>query len=302
MKARLLSALTFLSVCFPAHSALISNDYFTLWQYYSVAPNTGLGDTPSWLTYVDNIRAAASSTGLGSAGDPNTPGYFTTTPSEITIDQAVVTDATGPGLTLATGARRFNSWRGQANPGEVFGAAFANEYGSRIHTPLLLVTDDTPITITSIEWGAFSTAYGGYFNTGNWTTWGTSRVGVSSYGANGVLGGGDDVYLTSGEMNTSAILAVIATGTGYAHQMSQQFNVTPWDPSLPDEEIFTEYLAQWGNIAWDFRMDYAVNFTASSNPYFQTLTGDTLVVVPEPGTFGLISMASILMLSRRRRR
>jgi len=120
MKARLLSALTFLSVCFPAHSALISNDYFTLWQYYSVAPNTGLGDTPSWLTYVDNIRAAASSTGLGSAGDPNTPGYFTTTPSEITIDQAVVTDATGPGLTLATGARRFNSWRGQANPGEVF--------------------------------------------------------------------------------------------------------------------------------------------------------------------------------------
>jgi hypothetical protein len=102
-------------------------------------------------------------------------------------------------------------------------------------------------------------------------------------------------------MNTSAILAIIATGTGYAHQMSQQFNVTPWDPSLPDEEIFTEYLAQWGNIAWDFRMDYVVNFTASSNPYYQTLKGDTLVVVPEPGTFGLISIASILMLSRRRR-
>jgi hypothetical protein len=179
MKARFLSILALISASsIPAHSALISNDYFTLWQYYSVAPNTGLGDTPSWLTYVDNIRAAASSTGLGSAGDPNTPGYFTTTPLNITIDQAVVTDATGPGLTLATGARRFNSWRGQANPGEVFGPAFANEYGSRIQTPMLLVTDDTPITVTSIDWGAFSTAYDGYFNTGTWNTWGTSRVGV----------------------------------------------------------------------------------------------------------------------------
>lgn len=273
---------------------------FTMWQEYSVGPNAQSGGTPGWLSYVQNMRDAVTPSGFASAGDPSTPGYYSTTNDLVPLSQMV---STGPGTSTAT-ARRFNSWHGKANPGAVFGPAFANEYGNYLYTPLLIVTSGVPITISSIDRAVYSAALGAGspWQTGTWTTFGNSRVGVTSFGLDGVLGGGDDVYVTNGNMVDTDIVAMFATGIGNAMQLTRQFDGTPWPVSIPDEDIYPTYFNQWGSFVLDYRVDYTVNYSKGGGPVVvEGLTGSDIEVVPEPSTIGLGALACLGFLARRRR-
>lgn len=310
-----------ISLPWAASAVMISNADFTAWQTVSIAPNMGLGANASVLAYVDNVIAASSATGFAaSAGTPNTPSYFQISPvgytpsNYIPLEQVVVSDATGSIGNPNPGPRFFNSWLGQADPGTVFGSAFANETGSRVHLPMLLVTTGGPITVNSIQRDSWSVEQNGGatpFSSSTLTTWSYGRVGVTSYGSDGVLGGGDDTYVTSGSMNASPVLAVIWTGTGWGMQMSQQYDNTPWDAGLPDDQIFNNYAAQWAQaswsggppapLVWDARADYTINYVDSqSQASSATLNGEFIYVsIPEPATLGLFGMA-LLALRRMR--
>jgi hypothetical protein len=283
-----------------AHAASVVTADFTLWQEYSVAPSFEADTVAGWQAYVNNIRQAATSSGFVSAGDPSTPGYFALSSVEIPLSQWV---SSGP-FPFDAEDRIFNSWHGQANPGAAFGAAFANEYGTFLHTPLLLVTTTGPITVTSINRTEYSEALSPgvpWFGPVAWTTWSAARIGVTSYGGNGVLGGGDDSYTTIGtNMNTVPVLAVIATGAGISSSISVQSDFTPWPISMPDEQIYSNYFNQVGNQIVDFRVDYTVNYTKGGGPLSTSLTGSNIDVVPEPSTLGFAAAACLSVLMRRR--
>ncbi|HUP04307.1 MAG TPA: hypothetical protein VMU19_09980 [Bryobacteraceae bacterium] len=81
----------------------------------SLAPN--FFGSPSWDGYTANAIYAIEN-GLTSYGDPNSPTYYSQA-NHFTPSQTIVTG--------------FPSWLGQTDPGSVFGAAFANELGNRMH-------------------------------------------------------------------------------------------------------------------------------------------------------------------------
>lgn len=79
----------------------------------SVAPNAF--GSPSYSGYVSNAIHAILN-GLPAYGNPNDPTYYQQQ-STIAPNQMIVTG--------------FPSWLGSANPGTVFGPAYANELGNR---------------------------------------------------------------------------------------------------------------------------------------------------------------------------
>lgn len=276
----------------PVEATTISNADFILWQEYSTGPNAVAPATPGWTDYVANVHASASASGIaGGVGDPATPGYFGFAPTIVPLEQVV---RTGPDLGNVNN-RTFNFWNGQTDPGTAFGAAFANEYGGFLYAPFLLVTTGGPITITSIDREGYSVAENGGGTPvipGTWTTWSSARVGVTSYGGDGVLGGGDDTYLTSGAIDASPVLAVIATGPGVAMFIERQFDGSPWPVETLDSEIFPTYVQQWNDnfgASYDYWIEYTVNYTTGSP---LSLVGDTVYIVPEPTSLAMAASAA----------
>lgn len=294
-------------------AATIAGTHFTMFQEYSVAPIFDYGGTPGWQDYLVNIKAAATPTGFVNAGNPSTPGYFEISNGIVPLSHVAVS-----GLDTSTSVtpRVFRSWRGVANPGAVFGAAFANENGSRLHSPLLVVSNGGPFTMTTLERKVYSefkqpggtpwqSATAPSPNTlPDLTTFSAARIGVTSFGGDGVLGGGDDTYITSGSMASTPLLAFITTGFGNGISLGQQYNGTPWSESVPNEDIFDTYFQQWqddlGNTPWDYRVEYKVNYTVASVPFSTTLSGDQINVVPEPSAWALAIAGSIALLRRKR--
>lgn len=296
------------------HAATIAGTHFTMFQEYSVAPVSDSGGTPGWASYLDNMKTAATPTGFVNAGDPSTPGYFEVSNGIVPLSHVTVTGF--PGSSTVT-PRRFKSWRGVANPGTAFGAAFANEYGSRLHSPLLVVSNGGPFTMTSLERKVYSeykqpggspwqSASAPLPNTlPDLTSFSAARIGVTSFGGNGVLGGGDDTYITTGSMASTPLLAFITTGPGSGGiSLLQQYDGTPWPVSTPNEDIYETFLQQWqddlGDTPFDLRMEYKVNYTVASVPFSTTLSGDQINVVPEPSAWVLAIAGSIALLRRRR--
>lgn len=291
-----------LGTAFPAVAATISNADFTLYQQDVIAPNSGVSNPSFAGTFIGNMRAAASASGWGSAGDSSAPGSFTAVGAgPVPMEAMVVSDGTG----VIGGSPLndfFNSWYGSA---DVAGTPYANESGSRLHAALLLVTTDGPITVSSIRYESHVSLAGGgaTINTNTLTSWDNHRVGVASFGADGVLGGGDDVYSTSGAMSANPVLAVIYSGVGTAFQASQQLDGSGWDAAMTSQEKLDSYRSQWEAAfaqGWERRVDYTINYTKNAVAGSLTTAGDTTTVVPEPAAAVLAVLAGLGLLGRRR--
>ncbi|MGA2195123.1 MAG: PEP-CTERM sorting domain-containing protein [Bryobacteraceae bacterium] len=244
--------------------------------YTSVAPNAY--GSPSYSDYVSNAIYALMN-GLGAWGNPNDPSYYSQQ-TAISISQMIVTG--------------FPSWDGQADPGDVFGSAYANELGNR---PLFGVVIDAgtgapSISISELSFSATSNDPGALLDFG-------FAQGSYNYSSNyvGVIFGTDgnpDTYITSGP-NTQLVNEIVGRGSGNA------------DAAYCSGCTIAQQQAAINALYGDFNV-----MTQFSGTY--TLTdpdGDILSsgsgeydVAPEPGSFSMMLGAALtlgLVFVRRRR-
>jgi hypothetical protein len=161
----------------------------------TLAPNAY--GSPSYAGWIGN-SIQAQLNGLSAYGDSSLPTYYEAQ-SNVTSRESIVTG--------------FPSWKGVADPAPT--GAFAGELGNRMHFGLLIDGQGTQFSISQLSlvmdsddpYDALDYAYaaGGYnYDAGFW--------GIL-YGANGVLGGGDDTYITSGA-NTQLVDGLVGRGSG----------------------------------------------------------------------------------------
>lgn len=133
----------------------------------SPAPN--VFGSPSWPGYVTNAINALQN-GLSSVGDPATdPTAYYRVTQETDRDNIV------------TG---FPSWKGFANPGTVFGPAFAAELGNRLHFGLVIIgTNGTLFSLSGLSFAMESTDPGDILQfTGDFvgSSYSSTRVGIDA--------------------------------------------------------------------------------------------------------------------------
>ena len=140
--------------------------------------------------------------GATSGGDSSLPSYYQA--------QSNVT----PAQSLVTG---FPSWMGQADPGAVFGPAFANEGGNRMHFGVWIDGDGQQFSISQLGFEAYSDdpanilGSGFYYEAGDFD-YNLSYQGVLK-GDDGQLWTSDDVFVTSGP-NTTLVDGLVGRGPG----------------------------------------------------------------------------------------
>jgi len=165
----------------------------------TVAPNAY--GSSYWGQWVAN-SIYAQENGLTTYGDSGLPSYYHAQDSG-SIANAIVTS--NP------------SWLGQADPGTAFGAAFANEYGNRIHFGLVIDGNGSQFSISELGFTAVSDdstdALGFSYGAGSYD-YSTDYVGVLA-GQDGILWTADDIYITSGP-STQLVDGLVGRGSGNA--------------------------------------------------------------------------------------
>jgi hypothetical protein len=250
----------------------------------ALSPN-GYG-SPSYDAWVTNAISALT-TGAATAGTPGTPTYYEQAPAVLNVWDNFVTS--------------YHSWRGSADPGTVFGPAFANELGNRLLFGVLINGHGTQFSIAQLSFVMDSTdsgdsldyafAAGGYSYSSNY-------VGVL-FGGDNALGGGDDSFITSG-LNTQLVDAVVGRGSGNG-----------WWPGAPGDP--TEFLgpqeaidAVTASLAPDTPFDFTGTYTLDLGGGNVFTGGASVSFIPEPSTYaawlGVATLGIVFYVRRRRRR
>jgi hypothetical protein len=173
----------------------------TIFVAPTIAPNTF--GSPSFAAWQANAISALQA-GTASAGSPTSPTYYSQT-NTTTAGGIIVTN--------------FPSWMGQADPGGVFGGAYANELGNRAHFSIH-IGQTGPLTAFSISQLSFNLtttdpALDFSFAAGSYN-YGAGYVGLN-YGLDGIKGTGDDFFVTSGP-NTQLVHELFGRGSGNAFE------------------------------------------------------------------------------------
>lgn len=241
---------------------------------------TNIFGSGNWPTSETNTITGLK-TGQAQVGDPNTdPGAF-----------KAVTSIT-PGQVIVSG---FNSWNGQANPQ----APFNNEYGNRLHFALAIASsklfnlNGLSFDVNSND-AANTLGFSGDFVGLSYTS---RRQGLY-YGADGVLGGGDDVWYTSGEAGTYLINAIYYVGVGVAEDATFQPGATYQDKLDSITAYVTNNITQ---ITGSYTLvDTDGRFLATASTTVDVVGAQT--TVPEPSSvFLLLTLAGTLGFRARER-
>lgn len=242
----------------PAHATTIT---VTPW----LAPN--VFGSPSYAAAVANQEHALLN-GLSSYGAAGPTQYNAN--SNVTAAEAIVTG--------------FNSWMGVVNPA----SPYQNELGNRMLFGVLINGDGAKFSISQLSFSATSTDGNGLgfaFGAGSYN-YSLDYQGIL-FGANGVLGGGDDTFVTSGS-NTQLIDALVGRGSGnsYAAYCS---------PCTPAQQQAAIDAAAAGG-PFQFTGTYSLDAATGSGTF-------NVSAVPEPSTWAMMALgfAGIGLLAYRRR-
>jgi hypothetical protein len=168
----------------------------------SLAPNAF--GSPSFGDYQANAISALTS-GSSTAGNPALPSYYSAVTGPLAVSQNIVTN--------------IPSWNGTSNPGGAFGAAYANEYGNRLHFGLHIVGNGAQFSISELSFTATSSdltnSLGFAFPNGY--GYGAGYVGLS-YGADGIKGTADDQLITGGSSD-QLVNELFGRGSGNAWEV-----------------------------------------------------------------------------------
>ncbi len=245
----------------------------TITTYSALAPNAF--GSPSYAPWVNNVNTALYN-GLTSGGTPGTPSYFSTITGPVSIADVLVSG--------------FPTWKGYANPGSVFGPAFANELGTRDASPLKITKGSGPqFSISQLSFSMTSTDPGNTFGFGfaaGSYNYSTDYQGIL-FGLDGVWGGGDDIFITSGP-NTQLVDGLV--GRGSANGIA----VYDTDPGATQQDKINNALSYYPDPftitgTWSLGAD-----TASATI--------TVVPVPEPTSMSLAFIGGLSLLAARRRK
>lgn len=261
------SAVALLGVNAPAQADI------SMTVYPSSAPN--VFGSSSWNAYRLNALNSIQN-GLGNIGDRNSD------PTAYEIAGAKI----DPGDVIVSG---FNSWRGVAGPA----APFNNEFGNRMHFGLHIVGGGANPQFRLADL-AFNMSSGDSFNSlafvGNFVglDYSLNRFGID-YGADRVLGGGDDVTYTTGN-GLSLVDEIVYVGVGNAFDASFEVGMTNQDKL----DSVIAYINNEG--PFDISCTYTLN-----NPNGGFLAdGSGSVIVPAPGAAALLGLGGIVASRRRR--
>ncbi|HEX5379302.1 MAG TPA: PEPxxWA-CTERM sorting domain-containing protein [Phenylobacterium sp.] len=163
----------------------------------SLAPNAF--GSPSYAAWVANAVGALHD-GDASRGNAGLPSYYHAQ-SNVSSAEAVVTG--------------FPSWLGHADPGAVYGAAFASELGNRMLFGLRIDGDGSQFSISQLAFSASSSdpynALAFAFGAGSYG-YSADYQGVLK-GADGLLWTADDVFVTGGS-SAALVDGLVGRGSG----------------------------------------------------------------------------------------
>lgn len=211
--------------------------------------------------------------GMMNGGVPTGSGPTAFIPqSNVTSAQAIVTG--------------FPSWMGVAGPT----GAYANELGNRMTFGLSAISNpQNEFSISRLSFNATSSDPGNALAFGNAAgvyNYGTGYVGVL-YGANGVLGGGDDTFITSGP-NTQLVDALFGRGSG------NSFAALCSPCTVAQEQAAIDAAAS--GPGFSFTGTYTIGSDSGSGTF-------NVAAVPEPSTWAMmiLGFAGIGFMAYRRR-
>jgi hypothetical protein len=221
-----------------------------------LAPNAY--GSPSWPGAVSNAVHAMHD-GVLNYGDPNQPTYFHAQ-SLVTGPEAIVTG--------------FNSWKGKADPGSVFGPQYANELGNRMTFALRVDGNGGKVSIDQLSFSAASTdaasglAFG--FAAGSYT-YSNDWQGVLK-GTDNMLWTSDDVFITSGAAS-QLVDGIVGRGSGNSFAAYCVGCTTAQQQAAIDDA---------GSYMWNtFTGTYNYGLASGSATFVQT-------GVPEPATWAMM--------------
>jgi hypothetical protein len=225
----------------------------------ALAPNAY--GSPNWSAWVSNATTAIRN-GYASYGDPASPSYYQRAPGVIPVTNNIVTG--------------FPSWNGLADPGTVFGAAYAQELGNRLQFGIDVKGGTNLISISQLSFTAHSSdpdnALDFTFAQGSYN-YSQSYVGII-YGD-----GGNDTYITSGP-STQLVNEIVGRGSGNA-----------WDTydtsgNIASQQSNIVYCAsQAGTLPFSFSGTYTLGGVSGSNSV--TLDPRIAPSLPAPSTGGV---------------
>jgi hypothetical protein len=213
---------------------------------------------------------------VSSYGTPGTPAFFQAQTTPVTSAENIVTG--------------FPSWLGQADPGTVFGPAFASELGNRMTFAVRIVGNGTKFSIDQLSFSATSTdpgnalAFG--FPAGSYT-YGPAYEGVLA-GPDGILGTPDDVFITSGPAS-QLVDELVGRGSG------NSFAAYCSSCSVSDEQAAIDLAAAYPGTPYSFTGTYSIGNASGSGTFVVT-------PAPEPRSALVLVTALCGLLEVRRRR
>jgi hypothetical protein len=230
--------------------------------FTALAPNAY--GSPSFGQWQSNAVAAMAN-GATSYGDPTKPTYFQVG-SSYNSDQVVVTG--------------FNSWLGKADPGSVYGSAYASELGNRMTFPLLILGNGNRFSISQLSfvgtssdfWDGLGFSYAGGY------TYSAGYVGLN-YGADGIKGTADD-FLVTGGADTQLVDELWGRGSGNSYPAyCAGCSIADQQQAILDIAAYAPY---------DFTGTYSLAGVSGSATFH--------ITTPEPGTLGMLG-AGLLALT-----
>jgi hypothetical protein len=232
----------------------------------SLAPN--VFGSPSYSQWDQNALWALQN-GLASYGNPSLPTYYCQAPSFVPISDDIVTG--------------FNSWMGVADPGNVFGSAYANELGNRIQFGVVVNGNGSLISINNLSFSASSTdpgdALGFSFGVGSYN-YSSDYIGII-WGAGGQSDVADYTYITSGS-STQLVNEIVGRGSGNA------LDAYETDPGVNDQARINN-AENLGTNVIAFTGDYVYGSSSVS-------ATTELTPAPEPSSVVLGGLGGVALL------
>jgi hypothetical protein len=233
----------------------------------TLAPNAY--GSPSWDTWEQNSITALE-TGVFSYGDPTQPSYYQAQ-SLVSAEETIVTG--------------YPSWLGLADPGTVFGSAFAGEYGNRLTFGLTILGNGQQFSISQLGFNGVSNdagnmlgfSFGGYDYSPNY-------VGVV-FGT----GGAPNTYITSSGDPTQLVDAVYSRGSGNSLEADCTVCNTADDQSQLDQTAASMQEANLTELTGTYYLTpdgVQADAIATGSGTFE------IAEAPEPSTWLLMMMLS----------